>query len=244
MCMKSHQSIFSLFPVKKIEWYLFFKANTKYNKLYCNTLINPDLFLLFLLAKCDLCHVVKNKQKCYSEIHKTLPSISDSFSTTLTLTDNWNMSNLGSTTRNLTVLPIYLTLAIQFRTSFLTTSWAGGKNVKEKKKEGGHNCSYRSHCQDSHSDIFIRIVYRHTCLYSMSQWSSITILWHIIVKMKEICLYMHTPQNYTAFSWCLESQTHYLVVKIQILFLRVNHKLLFFLWSGLVKIELINNWLF
>lgn len=134
MCMKSHQTIFSLFPVKKIEWYLFFKANTKYNKLYCNTLINPDLFLLFLLTKCDLCHVVKNKQKCHSEIHKTLPSISDSFSTTLMLTDNWNMSNLGSTTHNLTVLPIYLTLAIQFRTSFLTTSWAGGKMWRRKRK--------------------------------------------------------------------------------------------------------------
>ena len=70
MYIKNHQSIFSLFPLEKTEHYLPFK--TKYSGLHCDIFINSNLFFFCFWAKCDLCHTVKNKENCHSEILKML----------------------------------------------------------------------------------------------------------------------------------------------------------------------------
>lgn len=125
------------------------KMKTKYNKLYCDISINSNLLFFCLLAKYDLSHVVTNKQNCHSDIHKTLLWISDSFNTTPRLSDN-----LGSTTHNLTYFT-YLCSFDQAIQNRLLNHFLEKKIVEENKKEGGYNLSYRSDCQDYHSDILL-----------------------------------------------------------------------------------------
>lgn len=128
MYTKSHQSISSRFPVKKKE-YLSLETNTKCNKLYCNTSTISDSFFLFLSGEAIYATLSQTKQAatpkftkhCFRSLAPPVPP--------LRLTDSQNMNKLGSITHNLTASPLYLALATQFRTSFLTTSW------KKKKKQ-------------------------------------------------------------------------------------------------------------
>lgn len=118
---------------------------------------------------CDLCHVVKNKQK------RTLPLWnSQNFTLDIWLIHyhpkaHWrsNMSNLGSTTHNFTCFT-YLSSFGQTIQNKLPNYFLE-KIVEERKKEGGYSRSYRSNCQDSHSDIFIRFIYG---IFAFIVWAS------------------------------------------------------------------------